>query len=263
MSLWWHAQPQWLLHLFFALTGAVAGSFINVVIYRVSLMIAQENNLRYNLFLPRSHCPACCQTLNWYHTLPILSWLLLKGRCGWCSKKISIRYLLVELFFTLLALLLSYLKQDLTEAFFSLLFCGFLLPLTLIDLRTKMLPDMLTLPFLWAGLLFHALAPASFPTLADAVYGAVAGYVALWLLYWLFYGITGREGLGYGDFKLLAALGAWFGWAMLPGILLLAASLGLIAAVFARLVSNKKLTREIPFGPFLAAAGLAFYFSPF
>lgn len=260
MTDWGYQAPPWLWPLFFALTGAVAGSFINVVIHRIPLMAAQKNSFSFNLFLPRSHCPECSQTLRWHHTVPLLSWLVLRGKCAYCGDKIAGSYPLVELFFTLVALLLSCMELKVTTALFSLLFVGFLLPLALIDLRHGLLPDMLTLPFLWAGLLYHALSATS--ALADAVYGAVAGYAALWLLYWLFYFFTRREGLGYGDFKLLAALGAWLGWAMLPAVLLLAASLGILAALAARLCRKRSLSGEIPFGPFLTAAGALCYFFP-
>ncbi|WP_380183832.1 prepilin peptidase [Kalamiella sp. sgz302252] len=260
MTDWGYEAPPGLWPLFFALTGAVVGSFINVVIHRIPLMTAQKNNLSFNLFLPRSHCPHCGLTLRWQHTLPLASWLFLRGKCAYCGDKIAGIYPLVELFFTLFALLLSCVEQTVAASLFALLFVGFLVPLALIDLRHGLLPDMLTLPFLWAGLLYHALAVTS--ALADAIYGAVAGYVALWSLYWLFYFFTRREGLGYGDFKLLAALGAWLGWAMLPAVLLLAASLGILAVLAARLYRKKSLSGEIPFGPFLTAAGALCYFFP-
>ncbi|WP_407644282.1 prepilin peptidase [Erwinia psidii] len=237
-----------------------AGSFFNVVIHRVPRMIFQSSCHQYNLFFPRSHCPECYVSLCWYHNIPVLSWLCLRGKCHSCKTDIAVSYPLTELLFMITALLMSYYESNVIEIIFTFFFCGTLLSLALIDLRYTLLPDMLTLPLLWGGLLFHTLPDESGLMLQDAVFGAVAGYMTLWLLYWIFYALTGREGLGGGDFKLLAALGAWSGWKALPIILLLAASTGIIMVFAARVLKNKKFRDEIPFGPSLAFAGLVCHF---
>lgn len=262
MEAWWYFPVNTfaLSYLLVAFLGASIGSFITVLIHRVPLMVINDNHHQYNLFLPHSQCPECHTSLRWYHNVPVISWLALRGRCHFCQTEISCRYPLTETLFMLLAVVMAYFNADLFTLCFSLFFCGVLFALTLIDLRYMLLPDMLTLSLLWGGLLFHALAGEGEQGLKEALYGAMAGYLSLWVLYWVFYGLTGREGLGGGDLKLLAALGAWSGWSQLPAILLLSASLGILGTLAVRLIGKKSLSDELPFGPCLAVAGLIFHF---
>jgi len=234
--------------------GVCLGSLINVVVYRLPRMLLAGRS-RFNLFLPTSHCPHCKTPICWWDNIPLLSWLCLAGRCRHCSVAISRRYPLVETGFMVNALLLAYWIPTSELLVAAMLLSGFLLTLSLIDIDCKLLPDSLTLPLLWAGLLFHLLMPDSQVTLQMAVIGAVAGYIVLWLLYWLFYFSTRREGLGYGDFKLLAALGGWLGWQNLPLLLLLAAVTGIVAVLLGRHWSGRSLEEPFAFGPCLALAG--------
>lgn len=234
--------------------GAILGSFLGVVVERLPGWMREEEGAG-NLLYPPSHCPACQHRLRWWENIPLVSWLMLRGRCRCCRAPIPLRVLMVELlsalFFAFSAWLIPALPVLLA---LWLLWCA-LLPLAIIDLRERLLPDCLTQPLLWAGLLLNLhnhLLP-----LTDALYGAVAGYLALWLVYQGHRLVTGREGLGYGDFKLLAALGAWCGWQALPSILLLAALGGILGwAVCFRHQENDNV---IPFGPFLAFAGLVIF----
>ncbi|WP_058911158.1 prepilin peptidase [Entomohabitans teleogrylli] len=234
--------------------GAIVGSFLGVVCERVPGMVLGSAG-RENLWLPGSHCPQCGHTLAWWENIPLLSWCLLGGRCRQCRNAIPLRLLMVEL--------LSALFFAASSGFFPtvsgwlplwILWCG-LLPLAMIDSRHMLLPDCLTQPLLWAGLLTHAV----FHTLpvTDALFGAAAGYAALWLIYQLFRLSTGREGLGYGDIKLLAALGAWCGWQVLPLVLLSGAILGIIG--YFVLYKPDNASRQIPFGPFLSCAGIGVF----
>lgn len=234
--------------------GGIIGSFLGVVAERIPPMTRNEEGSG-NLLFPASHCPECGHSLCWWQNIPLVSWCCLRGRCHYCCAPIPLRLLMMEL--------LSALFFGVTAAYFPsfsllmalwLLWCG-LLPLSVIDARYMLLPDSLTLPLLWAGLLFHAL----FRTmpLPDAIYGAAAGYLSLWLVYWSFRLLTGREGLGYGDFKLLAALGAWCGWQALPSLLLLAALSGIIAHCL--FYKSVKKDLHIPFGPFMALAGMTVF----
>ena len=198
-----------------AVLGGMVGSFLGVVAERVPAMVREEEGCG-NLLFPSSHCPVCQHALAAWENIPLVSWLLLRGRCSQCKTAIPLRIFLVELVSALFFGLTAWCMPD-VQALFSLwLLAGFLLPLTMIDWRHQLLPDCLTQPLLWAGLLLHAF-DHQLP-LRDALLGAVAGYMSLWLLYWAFRLATGREGLGYGDFKLLAALGAWCGWQALPTI---------------------------------------------
>lgn len=249
--------------------GLLVGSFLNVVIYRLPVMMerawreearallelpAEPAAEPFNLVSPRSRCPACAHQIRWYENVPLLSWLALRGRCAACGTAISMRYPLIELSAGLLAvaaaLTLAYSPWLLAVVVAS--WC--LLALAMIDFDTTLLPDSLTLPLLWAGLLL-ALTELSPVSLGDAVIGAAAGYLALWSVYWLFKLLTGKEGMGYGDFKLLAALGAWLGWQLLPLVILLSSLVG--ALVGSVLIGTGLLRRDqgIPFGPYLAAAG--------
>ena len=251
-----------------AVVGLCIGSFLNVVIHRLPRMLergwqdqcaelrgdAPEEHPRYNLVAPRSACPACGHMITAGENIPVLSWFLLRGKCSACGVAISPRYPLVEILGGLVAAA-AIAKFGPTWA--GLAACGFLwtlLALTFIDFDTQLLPDDLTLPLLWGGLLANVF--GLFVPLAEGVIGAIAGYLALWSIYWLFKLIRGKEGMGYGDFKLLAALGAWLGWKMLPLIILGSSVVG--AAIGIGLVVLKGRDHNVPlaFGPYLAIAGM-------
>jgi leader peptidase (prepilin peptidase)/N-methyltransferase len=261
--------------------GLVVGSFLNVVIYRLPRMMEHQwarecaefsgsaaktvtsAQAPFNLSQPGSHCPHCGHPLAWHENLPLLSYLLLKGKCSACGIGIGWRYPLIEL---VTAALFYFCAARWGGSFTALAWCGFsaaLLVLAVIDLDTTLLPDDITLPLVWLGLVVAALQWNPGVGLSDALWGAVGGYLSLWLVYWAFKLITGKEGMGYGDFKLYAALGAWFGWAALVPIILMASLAG--AAVGLLLKGSSRLPEGgyLPFGPFLAGAGLtALVFGP-
>jgi leader peptidase (prepilin peptidase)/N-methyltransferase len=260
--------------------GLLIGSFLNVVIHRLPKIMeqqwaeecrqhAEEQALaagqplvaaaageRLGLSVPRSRCPHCGHAIRWYENIPVLSYLALRGQCAGCKAGISARYPLVEL--ATAALFAFCLGQwGLTAT--GLAWCGFsaaLLALALIDWDTTLLPDDITLPLLWAGLIAAALRWTD-ASLSDAVWGAAAGYLSLWLVFWGFKLATGKDGMGYGDFKLFAALGAWFGWQALVPIILAASVIGAIVGIAMKLRSQLRAGGYIPFGPFLAGAGFA------
>ncbi len=248
--------------------GLVVGSFLNVVIYRLPKMLElswqqQCAELRdettapgqpFNLLTPRSACPQCGQPIAAWHNIPLISYLLLGGKCAHCAARIPLRYPLVELASGLLcAFAAAHFGYGWT-AVGAMLLIWLLLALTVIDLNTQLLPDDLTLPLLWLGLLFNL--SGVFAPLSDAVIGAIAGYLALWSVYWGFRLATGKEGMGYGDFKLLAALGAWLGWQMLPLIILLSSLVGAVVGITLILFAGHQRQMPIPFGPYLAGGGL-------
>lgn len=234
------------------LTGVATGSFANVVIHRIPLMIYNPDP-RFTLFLPRSHCPVCGETLRWWQNIPILGWCLLRGRCAGCQVEIGRHYPLTELLFTFTSLLLAYLLPSPTSVLMAIMLLLLLWSLAAIDLRHGLLPDMLTQSLVWSGLLCSVMGFSRI-TLEEALTGAVAGWLSLWILYWLAFYSTGKEGMGYGDFKLFAGLGAWNGWEALPQVLFLAACLSLISPVW-RLIQRRTWRDAIPFGPGLAASG--------
>lgn len=260
--------------------GLLIGSFLNVVIHRLPRMMerqwaaecaqyAQDSGLLaqggaattpaaepFNLLTPRSRCPSCGHEVRWYENIPVLSYLALRGRCSGCGTRISARYPLVEL---ATAALFYACAMRWGWSMATLAWCGFsaaLVALALIDWDTTLLPDDITLPLLWAGLLAAALRWTAVPPV-DAVIGAAAGYMSLWLVYWGFKLATGKEGMGYGDFKLFAALGAWFGWQALVPIILMASVIGAIVGIGMKLASNLREGKYVPFGPFLAGGGIA------
>jgi leader peptidase (prepilin peptidase)/N-methyltransferase len=213
----------------------------------------------YTLAKPRSACPACGHQLAWHENLPLLGWLRLKGRCSACGTRISARYPILELITGLLFAAVAWRTGPQLQA---LLWCGFvavLVAASAIDWDTTLLPDDLTLPLLWAGLIAAVLG-WTIP-LSSAVWGAVAGYLSLWSVYWLFKLVTGKEGMGYGDFKLLAALGAWLGANMLLPIVLAASAIGAVVGIAMKFTGALREGRFVPFGPFLAGAGLVVYFA--
>jgi leader peptidase (prepilin peptidase) / N-methyltransferase len=251
-----------------ALFGLIVGSFLNVVIHRLPRMMQAEwedqaaelrgepprERARYDLVSPRSHCPHCRHPIGVLHNIPLLSWLALRGRCAHCGAAIGWRYPVVELLGALLALAALWRYGAGVAGFGAFVLGCFLVTLAFIDLDTQLLPDDLTLPLLWLGLAFNL--AGTFAPLADAVVGAMLGYATLWTVYMLFRFATGKEGMGYGDFKLLAALGAWFGWQAVPGMVVIAALAG--ATVGIGLIAFGRHARgvPIPFGPYLAGAGL-------
>jgi leader peptidase (prepilin peptidase)/N-methyltransferase len=249
------------------LLGLLVGSFLNVVIHRLPVMMERgwqrecdrylgrdvQDAERYNLLVPASHCPGCKQDVQAWQNIPLLSYALLRGRCAHCGTGISWRYPAVELLTGLLFTAVAWRFGWGLPMLGYLLMTAVLVALTFIDADTQLLPDDLTLPLVWAGLLFNLYTGAV--PLEDAVIGAVAGYLSLWLVYWLFKLCTGKEGMGYGDFKLLAAFGAWLGWSMLPLIILLSSLVGAVVGIVLMLLSRIGRGQALPFGPYLAAAG--------
>ncbi len=262
--------------------GLLVGSFLNVVIHRVPVMLERAwkrealaldgkelaPEAPYDLIRPRSACPSCKAPITALQNIPVISWLLLKGRCASCRTRISARYPLVELFTALLSAAVAWQFGFSWSTAAGLFLTWFLVALAFIDIDTQLLPDNLTLPLLWLGLLAALLLPRSggerLPVdLHSAVIGAIAGYVALWLVYHLFRLLTGKEGMGYGDFKLLAALGAWLGWQMLLPIVIGAAGVGAVVGIAAILLRRREAGIPMAFGPYLAAAGwLMLIFGP-
>jgi leader peptidase (prepilin peptidase)/N-methyltransferase len=251
------------------LVGLCVGSFINVVIHRLPKMLDRAwreqcadltdakppEQPRYNLVVPRSQCPACGHRISALENVPVVSYLFLRGRCSACAAPISARYPLVELLTGALTVA-AVLRFGVTPAAGSAcLLLWSLIALTFIDFDTQLLPDSITLPLLWAGLLANLAGWSPGVALRDAVVGAIAGYLVLWSVYWAFKLIRGKEGMGYGDFKLLAALGAWLGWQMVPAIVLLASLVGAVIGI--GLVVFKGRDHQVPlaFGPYLAIAG--------
>ncbi|MDN0082168.1 A24 family peptidase [Crenobacter sp. SG2305] len=260
------ANPVWLVAVAL-LFGLLIGSFLNVVIHRLPIMLQRgweqdcarltggsvQEGARYNLLMPPSHCPACLRLVKPWQNLPLISFVLLRGRCAACEMPISRRYPLVELATGLVFALMAWQLGPGSELAGAILLTAALIALAFIDADTQLLPDCLTLPLLWAGLLFNLV--TGLVPLADAVLGAVFGYLALWLVYWAFRLATGKEGMGYGDFKLLAALGAWLGWQALPLVILLSSLVGALIGIALIMVHRAGRNQALPFGPYLAAAG--------
>jgi leader peptidase (prepilin peptidase)/N-methyltransferase len=250
------------------LFGLLIGSFLNVVIYRIPKMMQRESDNyvahesgkelphtdRFNLMVPRSACPHCGHQITALENIPVISYLALRGKCSACKAPIPVRYPLVELATGALSALLVWRFGSGTMGLATLFFAYCLLAMTFIDFDTQLLPDDLTYPLLWVGLLVNL--NGMFVPLEEAVIGAAAGYLVLWGIYWLFKLATGKEGMGYGDFKLLAALGAWLGWTMLPTIVLLSSVVGAVVGISLILFGGHQRGKPIPFGPYLAAAGL-------
>lgn len=254
--------------LCWSVIGLMIGSFLNVAIYRIPIMMQRESENylalendqlpphteRYNLITPRSACTSCAHKLSLADNIPVLSFAWLKARCRYCKARVSWRYPSIELLTAALSALVIWHFGSGIAGLSALIFLWLLIVMSFIDLDTQLLPDELTLPLMWLGLLINL--DGTFVPLRDAVIGAAAGYLFLWLVYWMFLAATGKEGIGYGDFKLLAALGAWMGWTMLPLIVLLSSVVG--ATVGLLMIALKRHHRDspIPFGPFLATAGL-------
>ena len=263
-------QLPWLYIALLTILGLLVGSFLNVVIYRLPIMLERswqqeyrdyfgESSAdttpaaRFNLMIPRSACPHCGHPISALENIPLVSWLWLRGRCRACQAPISARYPLVELLTGLATACVAWHFNPGCPLLGALGLTWTLIALTFIDLDKMLLPDQLTLPLLWAGLLLNLI--GGLAPLQDAVIGAIAGYLLLWSLYWSFKLLTGKEGMGYGDFKLLAALGAWLGWQSLPLILILSSVVGAVAGISLMLLRRHQQGNPIPFGPYLAMAG--------
>ena len=270
----------------FFIFGSIVGSFLNVVSYRLPLMMQREDELAcqsyiasrqdieafkktgltedavqenienspvFNLAYPSSSCPSCGHKIRPWENIPILSYLLLKGRCSNCQHRISIEYPIVELVSALMALACYIYFGATLQGFAAMLLSWCLLCLSMIDIKTQLLPDNITLPFLWLGLIFNSF--DLFVPFMDAFWGAIGGYLSLWSVYWIFKLVTGKEGMGFGDFKLLALLGAWLGWQYLPLIILISSVVGAITGIIMLSLKGQKFNTQIPFGPYLAIAG--------
>jgi leader peptidase (prepilin peptidase)/N-methyltransferase len=258
---------------FSVLFGLMVGSFLNVVIHRLPKMMEREwyNNClelqgkeipettKYTLANPRSACPNCGHKITALENIPIISYLLLlRGKCSACKASISMRYPLIEALTGLLIGLVSWKFGYTSITLFAWIFTFALISLTFIDFDTQLLPDDITLPLLWLGLLFNL--NNGFIDIKSAVVGAIAGYLILWFIYWAFKLVTGKEGMGYGDFKLLAAIGAWFGWQLLPAVILLSSVLGAVIGISLILFTKRGREIPMPFGPFLAIGAIAALF---
>jgi leader peptidase (prepilin peptidase) / N-methyltransferase len=256
--------------------GLLVGSFLNVVIYRLPKMLERQWAAEcaelagqeppaaepFDLVRPRSRCRQCGHVIRWYENIPVLSYMALRGKCSACGASIGLRYPLIEI---ATGALFAFCGWKWGLSWNALAWCGFsaaLVTLAMIDWDTTLLPDDITLPLLWAGLISAALRLTGLP-LQQAVWGAVAGYLSLWLIYQGFKLLTGKEGMGYGDFKLFAALGAWFGWQALVPMILMASVIGAIIGIAMKFSDSLREGGAIPFGPFLAGAGLtALLFGP-
>ncbi len=256
----------WVVFIAFVWLALSVGSFLNVVIYRLPVMLnrsfrswaheilelpAEQASERFDIIVPRSRCAECGAPIKAWHNIPIVSFIVLRGRCAQCRASISMRYPLVEALTALLSVVVLAIYGYTWAGLATLVFTWTLITLAFIDLDTKLLPDNLTLPLLWLGLAMNL--DATFVDLPSAVIGAIAGYLLLWSVYWIFKLATKKEGMGYGDFKLLAALGAWFGWQALPALVLISSVAGV--AIGGTWLLVRRSREPIPFGPFLAIAG--------
>lgn len=251
-----------------SLLGLIVGSFLNVVIHRLPKIMdrewrsqclsflemeQQQGQENYSLSRPPSHCPKCNHPISAFENIPVLSFLIQRGRCRHCGEPISWRYPIIEMITALLSGAIAYHFGVSSAAIFALLLTWALIALTVIDLDHQLLPDSITLPFLWLGLLLST--QNVFADMQSSIIGAAIGYLSLWSIYWAFKLLTGKEGMGYGDFKLLALFGAWFGWQSLPLIIILSAGVGAVVGIALILFKNHQRQQPIPFGPYLASAG--------
>lgn len=264
----WEALSQPYLTIVVGIIGLLVGSFLNVVIHRLPKIMERDWRIQcaelrgeflpeeapLSLAVPRSRCPTCGHSITAIENIPILSWVFLRGKCSACQAPISFRYPLIEGATAALSAFAASHFGPTPAAAGAVLFIWFLLALTFIDFDTQLLPDSMTLPLLWGGLLFNL--EGTFVDLRSAVIGAMAGYLALWSVYWLFKLTTGKEGMGYGDFKLLAAIGAWLGWQILPLTILLSSLVGAVVGIVLIVLAKHGRNVPIPFGPYLASAGM-------
>lgn len=260
------------------LFSLAVGSFLNVVIYRLPLMMKKEwrsqcvalldedketssstakdpkqENEKFNLMVPRSACPECGHQITASENIPVISYLILKGKCSSCGTSISKRYPIIEFITMVLSIVVAWRFGFSWQCLAALALTWALVAASMIDFDHKLLPDDITLPFLWLGILINLF--GLFTTLSDSVIGAIAGYLSLWIVFWAFKLLTGKEGMGYGDFKLLAMFGAWLGWQALPGIVLLSSVVGAVVGISLIIIKGRDKNIPIPFGPYLAAAG--------
>ena len=276
----------WLDAALVGLVGLLIGSFLNVVIHRLPKMLEAQwaaecaslmqpegsatidkaspgEDNKFNLMVPRSRCPQCGHLIDWYENIPVISYFVLRGKCSACKASISLRYPAVELITGALFFFCAARFGWTMTTVVWCMFCAAIVALAGIDWDTTLLPDDITLPLLWLGLIAAALCWNPLVNLPDALWGAVAGYLSLWAVYWVFKLVTGKEGMGYGDFKLLAALGAWFGWQALVPIILMSSVIGAIVGIAMKMSTGLREGGYIPFGPFLAGSGLtALIFGP-
>jgi leader peptidase (prepilin peptidase)/N-methyltransferase len=258
----------WPVPLLLFILGLTVGSFLNVVIYRLPLMLEyrwrrdcrelleleqDKAGPPFNLATPNSHCPKCKAAIKAWQNIPLLSYLVLGGKCHHCAQPIPVRYPVLELVTGLMTLALAWHFSLSTALLGACLFTWSLIALTMIDIDHQLLPDDITLPLLWLGLLFNV--AGTYAPLANAVVGAMAGYLILWSVYHAFRLLTGKEGMGYGDFKLLAALGAWLGWQALPLVILLSSVVGAVIGIALMVIKRRGRDVPMPFGPYLALAG--------
>ena len=272
-----HDSPPFFISLS-GLLGLLIGSFLNVVIHRLPKMMEREWRTQcaelneqfndesargsskstatsvYNLHTPRSACPQCGHQISALENIPLLSYLALRGKCRKCGTRISLRYPIVEAVSGILSAYAAWHFGFGVAAIAAICFIWVLIALTFIDFDTQLLPDDITLPLLWLGIIFNLY--GTFTTLSNAVIGAIAGYLVLWSVYWLFKLVTGKEGMGYGDFKLLAAIGAWLGWSMLPLVIMLSSVVGAVVGITLIIAARHGRNIPIPFGPYLAGGGL-------
>ena len=263
-------QLPWLYISIALILGLLVGSFLNVVIYRLPVMMQnswqaeckllleistdeQPTNEKFNLAYPNSRCPHCGAAIKPQHNIPVLSYLLLGGKCAACKAGVSLRYPIIEAITGLLTAFIVWQIGFTAQAGLLVVLTWALIVLTMIDFDHQLLPDQITLPFLWLGLITNSF--GVFVSLPDALWGAVAGYLSLWSVFWAFKLLTGKEGMGYGDFKLLALLGAWLGWQKLPLIILLSSLVGAVIGIALIVFSKHGRNQPIPFGPYLAIAG--------
>ena len=260
-------SPSFLI-TFTTIIGLMVGSFLNVVIYRLPKMMERNwqqqcSELRgepveslpaFNIITPRSTCPHCHHRIAFWENIPIFSYLILRGRCSECLAPISLRYPLVEIFTGVMSGFVAWHFGFGFVLIAALIFVWALIALAAIDIDTQLLPDDITLPLLWLGLLYNM--HAGFTNLHSAVIGAAAGYLSLWIIYWVFKLATGKEGMGYGDFKLLAAIGAWLGWNLLPLVILLSSLAGAVVGIGLIIAAKLNKSVMIPFGPYLAGGAL-------
>ena len=263
-------KTPFMLLLVAAILGLMVGSFLNVVVYRLPVILQRDWQAQardvlevpqdetgeqqpFNLLWPPSRCQHCSAPVRAWQNIPVLSWLLLRGRCKECGGRISLRYPLVEVASAALSVLVAWQFGLSGQGIGMLVLTWGLLALSLIDADHQLLPDVLVLPLLWLGLLLNSF--ELFTSLQDAVYGAAFGYLSLWTVFWLFKLVTGKEGMGYGDFKLLAMLGAWGGWQVLPLTILLSSVVGAVLGVIILRLQRQGMAQPLPFGPYLAIAG--------
>lgn len=261
----------WLYYGYIFIIGLMVGSFLNVVIYRLPIMLEkgfkrdyleyfepsspalQEEQEKFNLLIPRSRCPKCGHMITAIENIPVISWLFLRGKCRQCKQPISIRYPSVELLTAILTVIPAFFFKPSVALFGAIVLVWALVALSFIDFDKMLLPDEITFPILWLGIAINCY--GGFVDLKESVIGAMVGYLSLWTVFWIFKIVTGKEGMGYGDFKLMAIFGAWFGYKILPATVIISACVGLVIGLVWMFAKNKGESKPFPFGPYIAIAG--------